>query len=302
MADKKEKKSENKDSIKLKFSWRGLSVVLAVLLLISLFIGDFSFGTGKVIEEKAQKAVDLINENQEGVNAQLTGIKELNGLYQVDISVLGEVYQAYISKDGKLFFPQAVDLDTYEAPPSQNSPSLNNQRLEVSSDDDAFLGDENAPVTIIEFSDYQCPFCERFWSETLPSIKSEYIDTGKVKFVYRDFPLNAIHPMAESAAVAAECVREKGKDKAYFEYHDKIFENQQLLSNENLKKWAKELGYEIDTCLDSEKYLEEVNGDLLDGQALGVSGTPAFFINGIELSGAQPFSAFKQIIEQELSK
>ena len=296
-------KKEKKDSIDLKFSWKWLSIILSVLLVAILFIDDINFITGKNIDEAAKKAVDLINQNQEGVNAQLVDVKKLDDLYQVDISVLGEVYEAYLSNDGKLFFPQAVELETYEAPDAQNTDvqAQNQQVNSVDADDDAFFGDENAPVTIIEFSDYQCPFCERFWSETLPSIKSEYIDTGKVKFVYRDFPLNALHPMAESAALAAECAGEQG-DEAYFKYHDKIFENQQSLSVENLKKWAKELGYNIDSCLDSKKYLSEVNGDLSDGQSAGISGTPGFLINGIKLSGAQPFSAFKQIIEQELSK
>src|SRR3989344_7320374 len=89
-------------------------------------------------------------------------------------------------------------------------------KVEVSADDDPVLGDKNAPVTIIEFSDYQCPFCRKFWTEILPSIKSEYIDTGKVKFVYRDFPLTSIHPSAEPAAEATNCVREQGGDEAYF--------------------------------------------------------------------------------------
>src|SRR3990167_5491591 len=93
-------------------------------------------------------------------------------------------------------------------------------------DDDAVLGNENAPVTIIEFSDYQCPFCRKFWTETLPSIQKEYIDTGKVKFVYRDLPLTSIHPSAQPAAEAANCVREKGGDEAYFKMHDKIFQEQ----------------------------------------------------------------------------
>ncbi len=174
-------------------------------------------------------------------------------------------------------------------------------KAEVSADDDAVLGDKNAPVEIIEFSDYQCPFCARFWSDTLPSIKSEYIDAGKVKLVYRDFPLESIHPMALPAAVAAECVREKGGDSAYFEYHDKIFANQQALNSANLKAWAKELGHNIDSCLDSNKFANEVRKDTSDGSASGVQGTPAFFINGQLVSGAQPFSVFQQIIEAELS-
>jgi len=190
-------------------------------------------------------------------------------------------------------------------------------QVEASADDDAFLGDENAPVEIIEFSDYQCPFCRKFWTETLPLIKSEYIDTGKVKFVYRDFPLTSIHPAAQPAAEAAECVREKGGDEAYFIMHDKIFQEGNILDGGDpikgpvqgtaqfgtteLKKWAKDIGYDISSCLDSGKFKSEVQKDLADATSAGGQGTPYFIINGKPLSGAQPFSAFKQIIDAELA-
>ena len=177
----------------------------------------------------------------------------------------------------------------------------NNQAVvEVSEDDDAVLGSPDAPVTIIEFSDYQCPYCERFWSQTLPLIKEKYIDTGKAKLIFRDFPLDSIHPMATPAAIASECVHELGGDSGYYKYHDKLFENQASLSIDNMKKWAKELGYNIDSCLDSKKYKNEVSKDMQDGSAVGVQGTPAFFVNGKLISGAQPFSVFKQAIEAEL--
>lgn len=192
--------------------------------------------------------------------------------------------------------------------PAAQLPTAPSQ-VKASADDDPVLGDANAPVEIIEFSDYQCPFCRKFWRETLPSIKSEYIDTGKVKFVYRDFPLDSIHPGATPAAEAAECVRESaGNDEAYFEMHDKIFEEQDKggqgtvqFSSSNLKQWAKDIGYDIDECLDSGKFKAEVQKDLRDAQAAGGRGTPYFVINGKPLSGAQPFSAFQQIIEAELS-
>ncbi len=190
-------------------------------------------------------------------------------------------------------------------------------QVEASADDDAFLGDKNAPVEIIEFSDYQCPFCRKFWTETLPQIKSEYIDTGKVKFVYRDFPLDSIHPGATPAAEAAECVRDQGGDEAYFEMHDKIFSEQNILDGGDpisgpvrgtaqfgtteLKKWAQDIGYDIGSCLDSGKFRSEVQNDLSDAQSAGGRGTPYFVINGKPLSGAQPFSAFKQVIDAELA-
>lgn len=173
--------------------------------------------------------------------------------------------------------------------------------IEVSADDDPFIGDEDAPVTIIEFSDFQCPYCQRFYSETLPSILSNYVETGKVKIVFRDFPLG-FHQYAQKASEAAECADDQGK---FWEYHDRIFENQNLLSESNLKAWAQDLNLdteEFNDCLDSGKYTEEVQEDMKDGSSYGVSGTPSFFINGIQLTGAQPYAAFEEIIEQELEK
>ena len=199
------------------------------------------------------------------------------------------------------------------------APTLPSQPSQVTAsiDDDPVLGDKNAPVTIIEFSDYQCPFCRKFWTETFNQIRKDYIDTGKVKFVYRDFPLSSIHPAAEPAAEAANCVREKGGDEAYYKMHDKIFQESNKLDGGDpitgpvrgtaqfgateLKKWAKDLGYNIDSCLDSGKYASEVQKDLADGQAAGGQGTPYFVINGKPLSGAQPYSAFKQVIDAELA-
>ncbi|MBI2042822.1 DsbA family protein [Candidatus Pacearchaeota archaeon] len=191
--------------------------------------------------------------------------------------------------------------------------------VKASVDDDPALGNENAPITIIEFSDYQCPFCRKFWTETLPSIQKEYIDTGKVKFVYRDFPLISLHPMATPAAEAAECVRDSGGDEAYFKMHDKIFQEQNVLdggdansgpvkstvtfTNNDLKSWAKDIGYNIDSCLDSGKFKSEVQKDLNDATNSGGQGTPYFIImksgdkEGIPLSGAYPFSTFQQILD-----
>lgn len=174
------------------------------------------------------------------------------------------------------------------------------QAVQVSADDDAVLGDPNAPVEIIEFSDFQCTYCGRFYTQTLPELKSKYIDTGKVKLVYRDFPLS-FHPEAQSAAEAAECAKEQGK---FWEFHDKIFENQGSMSAAAYKQWAAELGLnaeQFNSCYDSGKYKSEVQKDFQDGQKAGVSGTPTCYVNGHQIIGAQPFSAFQSIIEQELA-
>lgn len=173
------------------------------------------------------------------------------------------------------------------------------EKVTASADDDAVKGDENAPVTIIEFSDYECPFCGRWWQQTLPELEEKYIKTGKVKHVYRDFPLG-FHKKAQKAAEAAECAGEQGK---YFEMHDKLYENQQALSVDDLKQYAADIGLDTEqfnTCLDSGAMEEEVKKDFADGSKYGVRGTPAFFVNGVKIEGAHPFSVFEEVIEAEL--
>lgn len=186
-----------------------------------------------------------------------------------------------------------------QVPSQEQAPPPQPGAVQVSEDDDAFLGNANAPVKIVEFSDYQCPFCARFYSNTLPDLKKNFIDTGKVKFVYRDYPLG-FHEDAQKAAEATECAEDQGK---FWEMHDKIFDNQRAIDVNSLKTYASELGLDTDqfnSCLDSGKYASEVQKDLSDGQAAGVSGTPTFFINGKKLVGAQPYEAFEQVINQEL--
>jgi len=185
--------------------------------------------------------------------------------------------------------------------------------VKISKDDDPIRGDKNAPITIIEFSDYQCPFCARFHTQTLPVLLDEYINSGKVNLVYRDFPIQNIHPNALPAAVAAECADEQGR---YWEYHDMLFENQNSWAGLEIgsavaafKQYAVDLNLsqdQFESCLDSGKYLEEIRKDLNDGRDYGVSGTPGFFIGNdqigyVQVSGAQPFEAFKQIIDSQLN-
>jgi protein-disulfide isomerase len=185
--------------------------------------------------------------------------------------------------------------------PGLNAPVANNKPIDVSADDDAFLGSAAAAITLIEFADYQCPFCRKFWKDTLPQIKEKYIDTGKVKFVYRDFPLS-FHPAAQASAEAAECAGDQGK---YWQMHDKIYEEQEKkgagtvqYSADDLKAWAGQIGLrvsEFNNCLDSGKNREEVLKDFADGQAAGVTGTPVFFLNGKPIKGAQSYAAFEHI-------
>jgi len=172
--------------------------------------------------------------------------------------------------------------------------------VDVSVDDDPGQGPEDAAVTIVEFSDFQCPYCARFQQETLPQILSNYGDS--VRFVYRDFPLTSIHANALKAAEASECADDQGK---YWEYHDLLFQNQAALDEESLKGYAASLELDtatFDDCLASGKYTQEVAKDLQAGTDAGVQGTPSFFINGAPLRGAQPYAAFQAAIEAALAK
>ena len=185
--------------------------------------------------------------------------------------------------------------------PTPQAPSGPPPKIEVSADDDPVKGDKNAPVTIIEFSDFQCPFCGRFFTETLGQIQKNYIDTGKVKLVYRDLPLS-FHPEAEPTAIAAECADEQGK---FWEFRDVVFTNQDVLSDAMRSRWAEDIGLDINkfkSCLADPKTKKEVQADNADATKYGASGTPTFFVNGIRLVGAQPYAAFEKLIEEELAK
>lgn len=173
-------------------------------------------------------------------------------------------------------------------------------KITVSADDDPVKGSNDAPVTMIEFSDYECFFCARYSLQTFPQIDENYIQTGKVKLIFRDYPLG-FHQHARKAAEASECADEQGK---YWEYHHLLFENHEALDNESLKQYAVDLGLDatiFNECLDSGKMAQEVEKDFQDGVSYGIKGTPTFFINGIKVVGAQPYEAFQQIIEQELN-
>ena len=192
----------------------------------------------------------------------------------------------------------------------QQVPAPEPQEVVVSMNDDPVKGDLNAPVTIIEFSDFQCPFCGRFFKGAFTEIERDYIKTGKVRYVFRDFPLD-FHKQAPKASEAANCAGEQGK---YWEMHDKLFENQNALMVDKLRQYAAEVGLEsgpFDACLDSGKYAEEINRDVEDGKKAGVSGTPSFFIGksqgpgkeitGKRIVGARPYESFKQVIDQILA-
>ena len=159
-------------------------------------------------------------------------------------------------------------------------------------------GPDNAAVTIVEFSDFQCPFCGRVYP-TVEKLMKDY--DGKVRLVFRHFPLS-FHANAEKAAEAAACAQDQGK---FWQMHDKMFSNQQKLAVDDLKSFAKDLGLDqgkFDKCLDSGEKAALVSADEKDGEQAGVSGTPAFFINGVFINGAVPYEQFKEAVDRELKR
>ncbi len=273
---------------------------LVIIALIGFF--GFSIQGEDIASEKivADNLVSFIKGQSKGeVDFSVASVEKEGQLYKVILDYQGQNVPVYVSLDGKYLFSDIIPLDSQV---SLNPDST--VEADVNVGDSPFMGESDAPLTIIEFSDYQCPFCARFFTQTLPLIEEQYIKTGKVKLVYKDFPLNSIHSEAQKAAEAARCVREQKGDEGYFKMHDKLFENQQDLSVENYKKWARSLGVigaKFDKCLDEGIYADAVEDELAYGESLGVTGTPAFFINGKLISGAQPFDVFKQAIDAELS-
>ena len=171
-------------------------------------------------------------------------------------------------------------------------------RFDVDTNGDPSLGPENAPVTIIEFSEFQCPYCAQV-QPTLKKLKERYGD--RIRVVFRNFPL-PMHKDAPKAAEAAACANEQGK---FWEMHDKLFANAPKLQILDLKRYATEIGLQTDRfdhCLDAGKYTAKWQGDKVEGSSYGVSGTPAFFINGRMVGGAVPYEDFAEMIEEELQR
>jgi len=195
---------------------------------------------------------------------------------------------------------QAVEGDYYKTLRSKYSVKvmLEPPRVTVATDDDPARGPASAAVTIVEFSDFQCPYCSR--AETVVDEVMKKYD-GKVRLVYRDYPLS-FHQNAETAAMASECADDQGK---YWEMHKAMFGNQSKLAATDLVETAGNVGMDKDkfkSCLDSGKFRNEVQKDFQDGQKAGVSGTPTFFINGVMIVGARDVNSFSEIIDRELAR
>jgi protein-disulfide isomerase len=185
--------------------------------------------------------------------------------------------------------------------PSQIQPAQG--KIDVSVDDDPSIGPKDAPITIVEFSDFQCPFCADFHAKTYGPLMQKY--EGRVRFVYRDFPLTGLHSDAEKAAEAANCALRQGQDK-YWALHDAIFKKGPTtgIGLDAIHTMSESISgldtAALDECVNSGKMADEISRDVQDGGSYGVTGTPTFFVNGYRVVGAQPLANFSMIIDRLL--
>ncbi len=260
-------------------------VVLAVVVGWSLFYSDSGFSQSSNDLNELKREIEALKAGQTAIQKDLTEIKNL---------LMLQAKQA------------AAVAPTQPPGPTPENPTI------VSIEGGATKGNKNAKVTLVEFTDYQCPFCSRHFRETMPQIDNDYVKTGKIRYVLREFPLELIHPLAFKAAEAANCSGEQGK---YWEMHDRLFANQNALAAQQLPSHAAAIGLDagkFKTCLESGKYAAKVRKDQADAQQAGINGTPTFFIGltdpkGSEIKavrkivGAQNYAAFKAAIDTLLA-
>ena len=304
-------------------------IFIGILVLVLIVTGFLLFGGEKIEsitsflnpgvsnEAIAKKAVDYLNSNilQDARKANLLGFSQESGVIKINIKIGDNSYNSYVTKDGKIIFPEGiiVDLKSENSLNNQNNTGDKNlENIRPISQDDHIRGNIDAQVAIVEYSDLECPFCKQF-HVTLKQIFSEYSNEGKVAWVYRHFPLDQLHSKARKEAVASECVFELGGKDAFWKFVDRFYEitpsNNQTNIDTVLPQIAREIGIDenkFNTCLNSNKYDAKIQSDVDNAQATGGSGTPWSVIvskNGKKypLSGSQSYENVKQLVEQALS-
>ena len=285
--------------------WLVTTIVLAIILAVVLFTGsenkdNLSENLTITAEEAGQKMVDFAN--SQGASSSLIEANDAGALYEVVLSIDGQKVPIYVTKDGESFTTTLIPFDLDNPTDTTNN---QNSNIKISLDSsDPILGDSNAPISVIEYSDFECPFCERAYSNTIASLKeSDAFKNGEINLIYRHFPLNNIHPKAQKAAEASVCAQKQSK---FWEYHDTLFENQNALAVDDLKSYASDLGLnqaKFDSCLDNGEAKDKVDKDLISATASGGTGTPYFIILNKEtekttsISGAVPYSQIESAIE-----
>jgi len=267
-------------------------VVAAMLVGLSFAPAEFGFAqSGKELSD-LKREIEALKNGQVSIQKDLAEIKNL--LLQKELQAMKDQLQGRPAQG-----PAQAQAPSAPAPETQTM---------VSIDGGMSKGDKNAKLTLVEFTDFQCPFCSRHLRDTMPQIENDYIKTGKVRYVLRDFPLESIHPQAFKGHEAANCAAEQNK---YWEMHEKLFANQRAMTPKDVSAYAESMGMDMgkfQSCFDSGKYAAKVRKDLNDAQKYGATGTPTFFIGltdpkGSEIKavrkivGAQSYAAFKDAFD-----
>ncbi len=241
--------------------------------MLGLVLCASSSGSAQTADEQMKRDIEALKEGQQAIQKDLAEIKRL-----------------------------------LQSRPAAAADALPRDPITIASE--PFKGNGTAKVALIEFSDYQCPFCSRYTNDVLPQIRTDYIETGKIKYVFRDLPLS-FHKQAFKAAEATHCAGAQGK---FWEMHDALFQNQSALAPEQLATHAKTVGVndvQFQQCLDSGKFAADINKDIADAGAAGITGTPSFLVGVIQpgdgrvkvvkkLVGAKPYAEFKAALDAAL--
>jgi protein-disulfide isomerase len=274
------------------------TIVKTLGLFAACMLGPISAGHAQTANEmKALRSqIESIKESQ-ALRDEVRALKDSQVTIQKDLAEIKTLLQ-----------------QIRQAPPSVAAPSAPARPTEVAMATDYNAntkGGQNVKYTLVEFTDYQCPFCSRYYRDTYPEIMKQYVDSGKIKYVVREFPLESIHPQAFKASEAALCA---GDQQKYFDMHDRLFSEQKALGASDLPKHAEAVGLDVakfQDCLTSGKFAKNVRRDLADGAKAGVTGTPSFFLGVTQadgsvkvlntLKGAQPLAAFKDALDSMIA-
>ncbi len=312
MVNSKEKEDKSKEISFMESKISNLVFFILGILVVTIFLISFNisfdnvFESNTITEQEASEKVSNFLMELTGEDISAINVEDAGNLYEVTVSFQGQEIPVYITKDGGYFIEQAISFDEETSQPPAQEPEtadLDSSQIE----DEPYLGDEDAPVIIVEFSDYNCQFCGRHNDETKPLIQENYIDEGLVKYVFMDF-VGVGTPIPHEAT---QCVRELGGGDLYWEMSKSILDNQnQDINNiDYLSNLAVDIGInqeDFEECMESNRYEEQVMASTSFGQSLGITGTPGFLIGNDEVgynvvSGAQPYNVFEQEIESVLN-
>lgn len=282
--------------------WKISAIVLLVLLVVVVAINGLPTVSSK--NTVAANTVDYVNAKLLNgyATATLNSVETEGDLYKLDVTILATTGSSqdatlYVTKDGNLLFPTAIDTTGSSIDTTDDTPeSTQTEDYVIDTTDEPFIGNPDGTIVMVEFSDFQCPYCGRA-ADTLDELLVKY---PELKIVFKNYPLS-FHENAQKAGEASECAYAQGK---FEEYYQVLFDNQEALSVDELKQYAADLGLDTEafnTCLDSGEMEAEVKADETEGASLGVTGTPAFFIGNQNIVGARPLADFEAAVEKELA-